>query len=625
MSTISAADLSRLAGVTRATVSNWRRRHADFPKPVGGSEARPVFDLDAVRIWLAEHRIDAGETPLAELRALLRGDLPPEAVTQLMRGLRAADGAWTIDAAAAPALADRAVTLLERVRRADGVRAAVDALADRALEDELAPSLHRTADPLAALMAELVTDPGDPPRTVFDPACGSGALLLAAANKGATELRGQDSVPVQVERARLTVTAETGLDIDIRLGDSLRANAFPELLADAVLTDPPYGQRDWGAAELAFDTRWQYGLPSKMESELAWVQHAVAHLRPGGSAAVLLPPAVAVRTSGRKIRAGLVRAGVLRAVIGLPQGASAPWQVGLQIWVLRRPLPEPRPAESVLFVDTTQMSAGQDIDWAAITERVIGVWRTDGGESAAAMVAAIDLLDEAVDLTPARHVHPALDTGALTSRLESATRRSTAAAAELGALQAALGDWLEGPGRSWRQVSIGELADHGWLRWIRSQREDSATDDPGIETGDVLVPLGRAERLNGHAVRVAEPEDTAAVRGPNLHTLRVDPDRLDPWFLAGFLLAGNGSAARTATVRFDPGKLRVPVLALPEQRRYGTLLRTMFRLRTAASRAAAAIEELNDTMVSGLTAGVLAPAGAPEQVDGDPFGAEGWR
>ncbi|MFC3965777.1 N-6 DNA methylase [Nocardia jiangsuensis] len=622
MTTISAADLSRLAGVTRATVSNWRRRHADFPKPVGGTETRPVFDLDEVRSWLAEHRIEAGETPLAELRTLLRGEVRPEAVTQLMRELRLADGAWALDDATDPVLAARAVPLLERVRRADGVRVAVDALADRALEDELAPSLHRTAEPLAALMAELVTDPADPLRTVFDPACGSGALLLAAANNGATELRGQDTVPVQVERARLTVAAETGLDIDIRLGDSLRADAFPGLLADAVLTDPPYGQRDWGAAELAFDTRWQYGLPSKMESELAWVQHAIAHLRPGGSAAVLLPPAVAARASGRKIRAGLVRAGVLRAVIGLPQGASAPWQVGLQIWVLRRPLPEPRSAESVLFVDITQMSDEQDIDWAVLTERVLGAWRAGGGtEPAAAVVAAIDLLDEAVDLTPARHVHPALDTGALTARLESATRRSAAAAAELGALRDALDDWLEGPGRGWRRVSIAELADHGWLRWFRSQREDSV--DPGIEAGDVLVALGRAERLNGHAVRVAESEDVADARGPNLHTLRVDPEHLDPWFLAGFLFAGNGAAARTATVRFDPGKLRVPVLALPEQRRYGALLRTMFRLRKAAGRAAAAIEELNDTMVSGLTAGVLAPAGAPEHIDGDPFGAEG--
>ena len=38
---VSAADIARLAGVSRGTVSNWRRRHADFPAPRGGTEANP--------------------------------------------------------------------------------------------------------------------------------------------------------------------------------------------------------------------------------------------------------------------------------------------------------------------------------------------------------------------------------------------------------------------------------------------------------------------------------------------------------------------------------------------------------------------------------------------------------
>jgi transposase-like protein len=45
---VSAADISRMAGVTRATVSNWRRRHADFPAPSGGTDTSPSYDLAAV-------------------------------------------------------------------------------------------------------------------------------------------------------------------------------------------------------------------------------------------------------------------------------------------------------------------------------------------------------------------------------------------------------------------------------------------------------------------------------------------------------------------------------------------------------------------------------------------------
>jgi hypothetical protein len=51
--TVTAADIARLAGVGRAAVSNWRRRHDDFPQPVGGTAASPAFSWQQVEGWLA--------------------------------------------------------------------------------------------------------------------------------------------------------------------------------------------------------------------------------------------------------------------------------------------------------------------------------------------------------------------------------------------------------------------------------------------------------------------------------------------------------------------------------------------------------------------------------------------
>lgn len=70
---ITAAEISRLAGVTRATVSNWRRRHSDFPAAVGGTDTSPTYDLDTVRAWLAERGQLPESTPEAELRLALQG------------------------------------------------------------------------------------------------------------------------------------------------------------------------------------------------------------------------------------------------------------------------------------------------------------------------------------------------------------------------------------------------------------------------------------------------------------------------------------------------------------------------------------------------------------------------
>ncbi|MBZ4014601.1 hypothetical protein CCS38_02295, partial [Streptomyces purpurogeneiscleroticus] len=62
---MTAAGIARLAGVGRAAVSNWRRRHADFPRPIGGTESSPAFALTAVEQWLREQG-KLAEVPLRE-------------------------------------------------------------------------------------------------------------------------------------------------------------------------------------------------------------------------------------------------------------------------------------------------------------------------------------------------------------------------------------------------------------------------------------------------------------------------------------------------------------------------------------------------------------------------------
>lgn len=139
-----------------------------------------------------------------------------------------------------------------------------------------------------------------------------------------------------------------------------------------------------------------------------------------------------------------------------------------------------------------------------------------------------------------------------------------------------------------------------------------------VAPGDVLIPAVRSDRTGGRCARVAGAGDAAAIRGPHVHTLRVDPDRLDPWFLAGFLTgADNVSATRTSTIRFDPSRLRIPVLGLAEQRRYGEMFRLLFTLRTAARRATAAAEDVAELITTGLTAGALVPHDADRDASSD--------
>jgi type I restriction-modification system DNA methylase subunit len=120
---------------------------------------------------------------------------------------------------------------------------------------------------------------------------------------------------------RAGLTGRTG--VDVVEGDSLRDDQWPDLRADLVVCDPPVADSDWGREELLLDSRWEFGTPSRAEGELAWLQHAYAHTAPGGRVLMVMPASVAYRKAGRRIRAELVRRGVLTEVVALPAGSAA--------------------------------------------------------------------------------------------------------------------------------------------------------------------------------------------------------------------------------------------------------------------------------------------------------------
>jgi len=707
---VTAAEISRIAGVTRATVSNWRRRHDDFPAPSGGTESSPLYDLEAVRTWLASRGQSSAANPAEELRTTLRLHPPgsggaakllplvlaaarrtPDELTALLElpdaGLIArADSAATDLADTVPGAeavhfttADSpALRALLLCVRDEGGQATLSVLAERELEDSAAGGTYQTPAPLADLAARLI--PGTP-ASVLDPACGSGNLLAAAARFGGSELYGQDTLPVQTQRSAVSLMlAVPDGEVTIRTGDSLRADAFPGLTADAVLCNPPYGDRDWGHDELAYDPRWAYGVPARAESELAWVQHALAHLTPGGYAALILPPATASRASGRRVRAELVRSGALRAVVALPAGAAAPLHIGLQIWVLQRPEPGGAERKSVLFVDTTEATTASaaasghggsvqsrtrgggraTLDWDGLTTRTLPAWEaftaapdsfTDSPSTARA-VPVVDLLDDVVDLTPSRQVRVTradIDPTELARHVDTTRLGLVQAAKSLGRAAGYTGWGAAGASsREWRTATASDLARGGALALLRTVpearesrggggaagsearavlavltgsdiargappsgdpaevRSDAA---PVIAAGDVLVRAVAGG--NGPMARVAGEQDTGSLLGPQVHLFRPDPARLDAWFLAGFLDSEDniaGASTGSTILHVNPGRLRVPLLPLEEQRRYGEAFRRVHELRVEARRATHLAEETARLLAGGLTGGALLPS-----------------
>ncbi|WP_433758012.1 N-6 DNA methylase [Nocardia sp. CA-135398] len=525
---VSLVDISELAGVTRAAVSNWRRRYPDFPDRIEGTALAPLFSLSEVKEWLrrtGRGRDVSDEVGLwQELRAQF-GDDMVAGFAAVGRELRdTGEGG----------LSTAATTLVRQLAKDRGPLELLSDLATR-----YAGSVGRSSGEIVStpLLVSVITQlAGDPQGGVLDPACGQGDLLLAVGGRN-TERSGQDVRPSAIE----FVTHRAALadePLTARVGDTLRDDRFPGVQAQLVVCDPPRTLTDWGREDLLVDTRWEFGIPPKSEGELAWLQHCFAHTAPGGRAIVALPSAVAYRRSGKKIRTEMVRNGYIEAIVQLPAGAVAGSPLPIHLWVLRRTPSD----EGVRMLDLTDENG--DIDMASAWEHAV-------------IVSAVALLDDEVDLTPARYVGP----HGGDNESEYATARM-----EFDRLLSELTDALPhlAPAPGWERsmaLDVGELIRHGLV----SVDEDTLTS----------------------------------------HTDQIDAD-----FLRGFIRSASNTRRNTSSsgsFRIDSRAAKVPQLDAETQRTYGAIFRQLEAVQHAAERLAKLARNATRRAHDGLTSGNLKP------------------
>lgn len=600
--TVSTGDIARLGHVGRAAVSNWRRRHDDFPAPVSGSVASPRFALADVEAWLRRngkrYRLSAADRAWQRLRSGEPGGadlgLPARLAVAGVYLLARHDPELVALLPAAPGLDDpELATLLGELADTLGPTAA--------FEDLCARHRRRPGEPteaLATAMAAIALPAGG---SVLDPACGTGVLLLAA---GAANVAGQDADPgTALIAATRLLLAGAGPAAPVVVGDALRADAFAGREFDAVLSAPPVADRVWARDELAADARFIHGLPPRTEPELAWVQHGLAHVRPGGQLVLRLPAAVASRRSGRRVRANLLRAGVLHAVVAVEDDVDLrPGGAPLgDVWVLRRPGPDDPPPSAVLLA---RSGAAELADlWEAFAAGAA----SSAGRARA--VPVLDLLDDDVDLAPDRHLprHTPIDAVRVFAELrrrapaavpalrttDGRGDRSDASVAELGraGVLAVRHAPRALPAGGWGDVPVLTAAD---LAGGTTPTGRTAAGPKLVRTrpGDVVVGPGGSARVVDHA----------AVIGPGLTVYRTESVQLDPEFLAGVLRsapAGGSSRQRR--------RVRVPVLPIAEQRAHGKAFRALLDAADAAREAAERAEAMLRLGSEGLTEGWLEP------------------
>lgn len=247
---------------------------------------------------------------------------------------------------------------------------------------------------VSGLLAKLAgARPGD---TICDPACGSGSLLIRAAEEVGSEnfaLYGQEVNGATWALARMNMFLHAKDAARVEWCDTLNSPALVEgdhlMKFDVVLANPPFSLDKWGAENATNDpfTRFWRGVPPKSKGDYAFITHMIEIAkRQSGRVAVIVPHGVLFRAGAEgRIRQALIEENLLDAVIGLPANLFTTTGIPVAILIFDRSREEGGENEArkdVLFIDASKEftpGKAQNLMDDTHINKVLETWRSRAG------------------------------------------------------------------------------------------------------------------------------------------------------------------------------------------------------------------------------------------------------
>ncbi len=511
MTAVTLSEIARLANVQVSAVSNWKFRDRSFPEPID-AEGK-YFDLDAVAAWADQEgrpvRISGTDriwydylgnerrstTALADiLEQLYPGPMTDPALHELAKG--------------------------------ESSNALIESFVAKT-------SLGTGIEPAEYLRDISVAVRSNRPADVYDPAAGTGELLLALAGalhvgRVVAVTSSEDDSIIALARLQAAFPEQS---VAVRSVDPF-AEPVGEERFDLVVCDAYSAARSQSTPQLDVgDVRSRFGRPPKSEPELTWLVHCLTVTAANGHAVIRMPNAAAHRKTGRRIRSELLRQGLLRAVVANPDGRT-------QTWVL----------------DGENHGAADRRLMVSEFDSFARKWNAGDGEVAgAASVPVIELLDQSVDLSPNLHLGPGHATESDFRDGVHALRR------RLRGITSTLPEWDFESSAQYPLVSLGALDKAGEIS-ISTARE------------------GHGVVLDHRHLRVVTVGDVPESEA--LYWLVEASDEWDPHYLAAGIHSGvrDMSTAVTGEAKRRVMGIRVPRLPVEEQRRRGAAFRVVWEL-----------------------------------------------
>ena len=168
-----------------------------------------------------------------------------------------------------------------------------------------------------------------PGHTIYDPTCGSGSLLLKAADEAPNGITvyGQEMDNATWALARMNMILHDQPTAELWRGNTLADPYFKNRdgslkTFDFAVANPPFSAKAWSnGLDPAHDRyrRFAYGIPPAKNGDYAFLLHLITSLKSTGKGAIILPHGVLFRGNREaEIRRTLIRRGFIKGIIGLP-------------------------------------------------------------------------------------------------------------------------------------------------------------------------------------------------------------------------------------------------------------------------------------------------------------------
>ena len=162
-------------------------------------------------------------------------------------------------------------------------------------------------------------------QTVYDPTCGSGSLLLKAADEAphGITIYGQENDNATWALCRMNMILHGNEIADIAKGNTIASPQFTTgdhlRTFDFAVMNPPFSFKSWTNGLENDYGRFEFGMPPAKNGDYAFLLHILKSLKSTGKAAVILPHGVLFRGNAEAtIRKELLKRGYIKGIIGLP-------------------------------------------------------------------------------------------------------------------------------------------------------------------------------------------------------------------------------------------------------------------------------------------------------------------